>query len=76
MNRKITFLLLSMLVLASLSFGTSKQNQNKKQVKKAPKQVYFKNCKEARAAGYSIMKREKAEYRDRHDKDGDGVACK
>lgn len=76
MNRKITFLLLSMLVLASLSFGTSKQNQNKKQVKKAPKQVYFKNCKEARAAGYSRMKREEAEYREKLDKDADGVACK
>ena len=73
---KKLILLLSMLVLASLSFGTSKQNQNKKQVKKAPKQVYFKNCKEARAAGYSRMKWEEAEYREKLDKDGDGVACK
>ena len=66
-------LFLTLLLLTSLSFGTSKQNQNKKQ--KAPKQIYFKNCKEARAAGYSRMKRGEAGYREKLDRDGDGVAC-
>ena len=68
-------LFLTLLLLTSLSFGISKQNQNKKQVKKAPKQVYFKNCKEARAAGYSRMRRGEAGYREKLDRDGDGVAC-
>ena len=68
-------LFLTLLLLTSLSFGTSKQNQNKKQVKKAPKQVYFKNCKEARATGYSRMKRGEAGYREKLDRDGDGIAC-
>ena len=73
MYKKVLFL--TLLLLTSLIFGTSKQNQNKKQVKKAPKQVYFKNCKEARAAGYSRMKRGEAGYREKLDRDGDGVAC-
>ncbi len=73
MYKKVLFL--TLLLLTSLSFGTAKQNQNKKQVKKAPKQVYFKNCKEARAAGYSRMKRGEAGYREKLDRDGDGVAC-
>ena len=68
-------LFLTLLLLTSLSFGISKQNQNKKQVKKAPKQVYFKNCKEARVAGYSRMRRGEAGYREKLDRDGDGVAC-
>ena len=68
-------LFLTLLLLMSSSFGSTKQNQNKKQVKKAPKQIYFKNCKEARAAGYSRMKRGEAGYREKLDRDGDGVAC-
>ena len=73
MYKKVLFL--TLLLLTSLSFGTSKQNQNKKQVKKVPKQIYFKNCKEARAAGYSGMKRGETGYREKLDRDGDGVAC-
>ena len=73
MYKKVLFL--TLLLLMSLSFGSTKQNQNKKQVKKAPKQIYFKNCKEARAAGYSRMKRGEAGYREKLDRDGDGVAC-
>ena len=73
MYKKVLFL--TLLLLMSLSFWSTKQNQNKKQVKKAPKQIYFKNCKEARAAGYSRMKRGEAGYREKLDRDGDGVAC-
>ena len=65
-----------MLVLASLSFGSTKSKQNKKLVKKTQqKQVYFKNCKEARVAGYSRMRRGEAGYREKFDRDGDGIAC-
>lgn len=37
--------------------------------------VYFKSCKEARAAGYSDMKRGEPGYSSNLDRDGDGIAC-
>ena len=37
--------------------------------------VYFKSCKEARAAGYSDMKRGEPGYSTNLDRDGDGIAC-
>ncbi|ALD95078.1 excalibur calcium-binding domain-containing protein [Corynebacterium ulcerans] len=42
----------------------------------APTQdVYFSSCKEARAAGYSHMRRGEPGYRSGLDGDNDGIAC-
>ena len=38
--------------------------------------VYFKSCKEARAAGYSDIKKGEPGYSSKLDRDGDGIACK
>lgn len=37
--------------------------------------VFFRNCKEARAAGYSNMSRGTPGYREELDRDHDGIAC-
>ena len=37
--------------------------------------VYFKSCKEARAAGYSDIKKGEPGYSSKLDRDGDGIAC-
>ncbi|MBH5299404.1 excalibur calcium-binding domain-containing protein [Corynebacterium silvaticum] len=42
----------------------------------APDQdVYFNSCREARAAGYSHMRRGEPGYRSGLDGDNDGIAC-
>lgn len=35
----------------------------------------FRNCKEAKAAGYSNIRRGEPGYSSRLDRDGDGLAC-
>ena len=40
-----------------------------------PSDVSFSSCKEARAAGYSNMRRGEPGYSPDLDRDGDGVAC-
>ena len=37
--------------------------------------IYFKSCKEARAAGYSDIKKGEPGYNSKLDRDGDGIAC-
>jgi excalibur calcium-binding domain protein len=37
--------------------------------------IYFKSCKEARAAGYSDIKKGEPGYSSKLDRDGDGIAC-
>lgn len=37
--------------------------------------VYFANCSEARAAGYSNIRRGQPGYRSALDRDNDGIAC-
>ena len=37
--------------------------------------VYFRSCKEARAAGYSDIKKGEPGYSSKLDRDGDGIAC-
>lgn len=37
--------------------------------------LYFKNCKEAKAKGYKNIKKEQPGYRDKLDRDKDGIAC-
>ena len=41
----------------------------------APAKLHFRNCKEARAAGYSHMRRGEPGYAPHLDRDGDGIAC-
>lgn len=41
----------------------------------APAGLHFSNCKEARAAGYSHMRRGEPGYSPHLDRDGDGIAC-
>ena len=41
----------------------------------APAELNFSNCKEARAAGYSHMRRGEPGYASHLDRDGDGIAC-
>ena len=40
-----------------------------------PAELYFSSCKEARAAGYSHMRRGEPGYSPHLDGDGDGIAC-
>ena len=37
--------------------------------------VKFRSCKEARAAGYSDIKKGEPGYSSKLDRDGDGIAC-
>lgn len=39
------------------------------------KNLYFKNCKEARSKGYSSIKKGEPGYRKALDRDNDGIAC-
>lgn len=41
----------------------------------APAELNFSNCKEARAAGYSHIRRGEPGYAPHLDRDGDGIAC-
>ena len=41
----------------------------------APADLHFHNCKEARAAGYSHIRRGEPGYSPHLDRDGDGIAC-
>lgn len=41
----------------------------------SPSGIRFRNCKEARAAGYSHMRRGEPGYSEGLDRDGDGIAC-
>ena len=37
--------------------------------------LYFKNCKDAKAKGYKNIKKGQPGYRDKLDRDKDGIAC-
>lgn len=53
----------------------SHKKEEKKQIEKNKKNIKFKNCKEAKAAGYSHMKIGEPGYSKNLDRDGDGIAC-
>jgi hypothetical protein len=40
-----------------------------------PERVFFKNCREARQAGAAPLRRGEPGYRNKLDRDGDGIAC-
>lgn len=51
-----------------------KKTKSTKKTKKVAK-IYFKNCKQAYAAGYYNIKRGEPGYSSKLDRDGDGIAC-
>ena len=71
-NKKVLLaILLGGVILALPMAGATKK------VKKTTgnSTVYFKSCKEARAAGYSDIKKGEPGYNSKLDRDGDGIAC-
>ena len=74
--KKILLLSLAVFLIGSLSFG-AKSVKTKKQTgtKTTKSNVSFSSCKEARAAGYSNMKRGEPGYSKNLDRDNDGIAC-
>lgn len=56
--------------------GAAAANQQQAQLQTAaPSELNFSSCKEARAAGYSHMRRGEPGYAPHLDRDGDGIAC-
>ena len=51
------------------------QPEQAKEQQQAPTQSYYKNCKEARAAGVAPIYRGQPGYAKHLDRDGDGIAC-
>ena len=51
------------------------QAEQAKEQQQAPTQSYYKNCKEARAAGVAPIYRGQPGYAKHLDRDGDGIAC-
>ncbi|WP_203568277.1 excalibur calcium-binding domain-containing protein [Aestuariimicrobium ganziense] len=54
---------------------TTKKAPAPKPTTAAPKDVYYKNCSEARAAGAAPIYRGQPGYASHLDRDNDGVAC-
>ena len=51
------------------------ENSNNGIKKNNEKNLYFENCKEAKAKGYKNIKKGQSGYSEDLDKDGDGIAC-
>ena len=62
-------------MLSTSAMAASKADAAKGDNKSAGKNVFFKNCKEARAAGYSDMAKGEPGYAPKLDRDKDGIAC-
>ncbi|AFZ69381.1 excalibur calcium-binding domain-containing protein [Deinococcus peraridilitoris] len=65
-------------VTAEQGLGTQKTTRTTTPAPTTPApttEVYFRNCAEARNAGYTNIKRGESGYRSAMDRDGDGVAC-
>lgn len=79
----ILMLLLSIaLPIQSYGRGTKSKKSTKttrvvktKKKKSSESDVYFNNCSEAKASGYSNIRRGEPGYRDKLDRDHDGIAC-
>lgn len=68
-NKKVLFaILLGGVILTLPMTGAAKKSSGSST-------VYFKSCKEARAAGYSDIKKGEPGYSSKLDRDGDGIAC-
>ena len=69
-NKKVFLaILLGGVILALPMQGAAKKSSGSSST------VYFKSCKEARAAGYSDIKKGEPGYSSKLDRDGDGIAC-
>ena len=69
-NKKVLFaILLGGVILTLPMAGAAKKKSGENST------VYFKSCKEARAAGYSDIKKGEPGYSSKLDRDGDGIAC-
>lgn len=69
-NKKVLLvILLGGVILLLPMTGTAKKKASGNST------VYFKSCKEARAAGYSDIKKGEPGYSSNLDRDGDGIAC-
>lgn len=68
-NKKVLLtIMLGGVILALPMTGTAKKSSGSSTVR-------FKSCKEARAAGYSDIKKGEPGYSSKLDRDGDGIAC-
>lgn len=69
-NKKVLLaILLGGVILSLPMVGAAKKSSG------GSSTVYFKSCKEARAAGYSDIKKGEPGYSSKLDRDGDGIAC-
>ena len=60
---------------AAAAAKTRQRQSNSTSSQPAPAELNFRSCKEARAAGYSHMRRGEPGYSPHLDRDGDGIAC-
>nr|DAK14203.1 MAG TPA: Excalibur calcium-binding domain protein [Caudoviricetes sp.] len=68
-NKKVLLtIMLGGVILALPVTGAAKKSSGSSTVK-------FRSCKEARAAGYSDIKKGEPGYSSKLDRDGDGIAC-
>ena len=72
--KKLAFVIAAAM-LSTSAMAASKADAAKGDNKSAGKNVFFKNCKEARAAGYSDMAKGEPGYAPKLDRDKDGIAC-
>ena len=72
--KKLAFVIVAAM-LSTSAMAASKADAAKGDNKSAGKNVFFKNCKEARAAGYSDMAKGEPGYAPKLDRDKDGIAC-
>jgi hypothetical protein len=74
--KKVLLLSLAVFLIGNLPVGAKQVKTKKKtKTKVASSNVKFRSCKEARAAGYSNMKRGESGYSKNLDRDNDGIAC-
>ena len=82
MKKILTILLILGMVLPMQSYAKGKNKTTKiskttksKKKKSTSNDVYFNNCKEAKSSGYRNIRRGEPGYRDKLDRDDDGIAC-
>ena len=82
MKKILTILLILGMVLPMQSYAKGKNKTTKiskttksKKKKSSESDVYFNNCSEAKASGYSNIRRGEPGYREKLDRDDDGIAC-
>lgn len=81
MKKILTILLILGMILPIQSYAKGKNKTTKiskttksKKKKSASNDVYFNNCKEAKASGYYNIRRGEPGYSEKLDRDDDGIA--